>query len=110
MGFFHGFFEYEILCSTLFHLPSLRFHCAGECWDRTQDCCDFGTHSSQTLGQISSTQGTVNLNDCRHKCLVHEVNKTDNSIIVDYDAAVANPETEFRNIIDVKIRRALHIG
>ncbi len=28
------------LYSTLFRLPSLRFHWAGECWDWTQDCCD----------------------------------------------------------------------
>jgi hypothetical protein len=34
--------------STLFHLPPLRFHYAGGCWDRTQDCCDFGI-GSQTL-------------------------------------------------------------
>ncbi len=31
-----------VLYSTLLHLPPLRFHCVGECWDRTQDCCDFG--------------------------------------------------------------------
>jgi hypothetical protein len=33
-------------CSTLFnkpfHLPPLRFHCVGGCWDRTQLSCDFG--------------------------------------------------------------------
>jgi hypothetical protein len=28
--------------STLLHLPPLRFHCVGECWDRTQYWCDFG--------------------------------------------------------------------
>jgi hypothetical protein len=26
--------------STLLHLPPLRFHCVGGCWDWTQDCCD----------------------------------------------------------------------
>jgi hypothetical protein len=26
--------------STLLHLPPLRFHCVGGCWDPTQDCCD----------------------------------------------------------------------
>ncbi len=31
-----------------FHLPPLRFHCVGVCWNRTQDCCDFGI-GSQTL-------------------------------------------------------------
>jgi hypothetical protein len=25
-----------------FHLPSLRFHCIGGSWDRTQGCCGFG--------------------------------------------------------------------
>ncbi len=43
-GFF-GFFFY-VLYSTLLHLPPLRFHCVGECSDRTQDCCYIG---SQTL-------------------------------------------------------------
>jgi hypothetical protein len=38
------FFRY----STLLHLPPLRFHCVGGCWDRTQDCYDFGI-GSQTL-------------------------------------------------------------
>ncbi len=29
----------------LLHLPPLRFHGVGGCWDRTQDCCDFGMGS-----------------------------------------------------------------
>jgi hypothetical protein len=41
-GFF-GFFY--VLYSTLLHLPPLRFHCVRRCWDRTQDCCDFGIDS-----------------------------------------------------------------
>ncbi len=28
--------------STLLHLPPLRIHCVGGCWDRTQDSCDYG--------------------------------------------------------------------
>jgi hypothetical protein len=32
----------------MLHLPPLRFHCVGGCWDRTQDCCDFGI-GTQTL-------------------------------------------------------------
>jgi hypothetical protein len=39
---------FYVLYSTLLHLPPLRFHCVGGCWDRTQDCCDFGI-GSQTL-------------------------------------------------------------
>jgi hypothetical protein len=39
---------FYVLYSTLLHLPPLRFYCVGECWDRTQDCCDFGI-GSQTL-------------------------------------------------------------
>ncbi len=31
-----------VLYSTLLHLPPLRFHCVGGCWDRAQDSCDFG--------------------------------------------------------------------
>jgi hypothetical protein len=39
---------FSIYLSTLMHLPPLRFHCVGGCWDRTQDCCDIGI-GSQTL-------------------------------------------------------------
>ncbi len=60
---------FYVLYSTLFHLPPLRFHCVGGCWDRTQASCDFGfdcqgsarSHPhirlqiSSTFGQISST-------------------------------------------------------
>ncbi len=35
-GDFFGFFFY-VLYSTLLHLPPLRFHCVGGCWDRTMD-------------------------------------------------------------------------
>ncbi len=35
-----GICDVLVLYSTLFHLPPLRFHWAGECWDWTQDCCD----------------------------------------------------------------------
>jgi hypothetical protein len=45
-GIFWIFFY--VLYSTLLHLPPLRFRCVGGCWDRTQDCCDFGI-GSQTL-------------------------------------------------------------
>jgi hypothetical protein len=41
-------FFLNVLYSTLLHLPPLRFHCVGGCWDRTQDFCDFGI-GSQTL-------------------------------------------------------------
>ncbi len=34
--------DFYVLDSTLLHLPPLRFNCVGGCWDRTQDCCDFG--------------------------------------------------------------------
>jgi hypothetical protein len=46
-GFF-GFFFFYVRYSTLLHLPPLRFHCVGGCWDIIQDCCDFGI-DSQTL-------------------------------------------------------------
>jgi hypothetical protein len=38
-GIFLNFFC-TILYSILLHLPPLRFHCVGEYWDCTQDCCD----------------------------------------------------------------------
>ncbi len=37
---------FKVLYLTLLYLPPLRFHCVGGCWDRTQDCCDFGIGSS----------------------------------------------------------------
>jgi hypothetical protein len=33
-------FSFYVRYSTLLHLPLLRFHCVGGCWDRTQECCD----------------------------------------------------------------------
>jgi hypothetical protein len=36
--YFWGDFFF-ILYSALLRLPSLRFHCADGCWDRTQDRC-----------------------------------------------------------------------
>jgi hypothetical protein len=47
---FRGFFF--ILYSALLHLPPIRFHCAGGCWDRTQDRCNFT--GSQTLVDLIS--------------------------------------------------------
>jgi hypothetical protein len=38
-GIFWIFFL-NVLYSTLLHLPPLRYHCVGGCWDRTQDFCD----------------------------------------------------------------------
>jgi hypothetical protein len=43
--FFDFFFEFTL---SLLHLSPLRFHCVGGCWDRHQDCCDFGI-DSQTV-------------------------------------------------------------
>jgi hypothetical protein len=33
-----GDFSFYVRYSTLIHLPHLRFHCVGRCWDRTQEC------------------------------------------------------------------------
>ncbi len=46
LSFCMGIYEYlflfiYVLYSTLFHMPTLRFHCVGGCWDRTENCCDF---------------------------------------------------------------------
>jgi hypothetical protein len=50
-GIFFWIFFF-ILYSTLLHLPPLRFHCADECWDRTQDRCNccIGSQTLETLG------------------------------------------------------------
>ncbi len=66
-GFF-GFFVMHQLYSTLLHLPPLRFHCVGGCWDRTQDsaisalavrCSSHWAYILSTLGYISSTLGDI---------------------------------------------------
>jgi hypothetical protein len=44
-GGFFSIFSFYVRYSTLRHLPPLRFHCVGGCWDQTQDCCDFGIDS-----------------------------------------------------------------
>ncbi len=44
------FLVFYVRYSTLIHLPTLRFHCVGGCWGRTQDCSDFGI-CSQTLAR-----------------------------------------------------------
>ncbi len=33
----------------MLYLPPLRFHCAGGCWDRTQDCCKLRHFQSGAL-------------------------------------------------------------
>jgi hypothetical protein len=38
---FFGYLLKKVLHSTLLHLPPLRFHCAGGCWDLTQDSMPF---------------------------------------------------------------------
>ncbi len=43
ISFFKGrfFCIFLVLYLDLLHLPPLRFHSVGGCWDRTQDSCDF---------------------------------------------------------------------
>jgi hypothetical protein len=33
----------------MLHLPPLRLHCVGGCWDRTQDSFHFGINGCQTV-------------------------------------------------------------
>ncbi len=35
------FLIFSVLYLDLLHLPPLRFHCVGGCWDRNHDSCDF---------------------------------------------------------------------
>jgi hypothetical protein len=39
-----------VLYSAQLHLPPLRFHCVGGCWNWSQDCCDLsiGARRSKT--------------------------------------------------------------
>jgi hypothetical protein len=43
------------LYSPLLHLPPLRSHCVGGCWDRTQNCCDFGIGNQTLLTSANNT-------------------------------------------------------
>jgi hypothetical protein len=47
-GDFLDFFLFVYDIQNCPHLPPLRFHCVGGCWDRTQDSCDYGI-DCQTL-------------------------------------------------------------
>ncbi len=54
MAFFltGGFFWIFFSPCTVFNMVSsatLRLHCVGGCWDRAQDCCDFGIGQSDAL-------------------------------------------------------------
>jgi hypothetical protein len=40
---------FNLLYLTLLHLPPLRFHCVGGCWDRTQDYCNQGCGSGSGI-------------------------------------------------------------
>jgi hypothetical protein len=52
-GGFFGIFTFYVRYSTLRHLPPLRFHCVGGCWDRTQGSCDHGIGSARSHPIIS---------------------------------------------------------
>ncbi len=43
---------------TLLHLPPLRFHHVGGCWDRTQDSCDYGI-GCQTLQPLARSHPLI---------------------------------------------------
>ncbi len=36
--FEEGYFREKNLKNTLLHLPSLKLHCVGGCWNQTQNC------------------------------------------------------------------------
>jgi hypothetical protein len=42
-------FSFYVRYSTPLLLPPIIFHCVGGCWDRTQDCCDFGNCQPDAL-------------------------------------------------------------
>ncbi len=44
-------YSFYVRYSMLLHLPPLRFHWVGGCWDRAQDCCNFGI-DSQTIWSV----------------------------------------------------------
>ncbi len=52
-----------VLYSTLLHLPPLRFHCVGGCWDWTEDCCDIGI-DTQSLQSLVTVDLTVHFTPC----------------------------------------------
>jgi hypothetical protein len=61
-GFFWFFLLfYVVRYSTLFHLPPLRFHYVGGCWDRTQDCCELRLWLDLVLILICASRLNVRL-------------------------------------------------
>jgi hypothetical protein len=56
----------------IYHPSALRFHCVVGCWDRTQDCCDFGI-GSQTLELLGLISSTIHLQSCYSKSFYHNL-------------------------------------
>ncbi len=73
-------FIFSVLYSTLLHLPPLRFHCIGGCWDRNQDSCVFGivrrsnhsvrSHPSAKLMKLESVRAYLTIL-CKEYVSVH---------------------------------------
>jgi hypothetical protein len=47
--------------STLLNLPPLRFHCAGGCWDRTQDCSALALTSRRLTTRLDLIHSRLDL-------------------------------------------------
>ncbi len=66
------FWDFFFLCtrySILLHLPPLRFHCVGGCWDLTQDICDYSI-GCQTLDLFHIRQNLIHYSARFHPPLV----------------------------------------
>ncbi len=75
-----NFLNFLLRYSILLHLPPLRFHCVGGCWDRTLDCYDFGHWQidalSTWLDLIRSRLDLIPKNFCVVIFTVPRVNST----------------------------------
>ncbi len=62
------------LFNTMLHLPPLRFHCVGGCWDRTQESCnlDIGCHADTLTTRLDLIHTQLDLIHTRLD-LIHNV-------------------------------------
>ncbi len=71
INFNENVYFFYVLYSILLHLPPLRFHCVGGCWDRTQECCYFGHWQSDALTQSLFSALTTRLDLVHYSARSH---------------------------------------
>ncbi len=64
----HLFSFFYVRYSTMFHLPPLRFHCVGGCWDRTKDSCDYTALTIRSSNHSATSHPRLDL--IHNSCLI----------------------------------------